>query len=104
MKGIIWYNYQKSGIIRLKNLIYEYEQMNISIVKKNLSTNPFVVFSNGDIWKVVKANDNARGSCCNISLIEDGVEQQLIERIIMPATKSKPYRAIGYYSSINKEA
>ena len=98
MKGIIWYNNRENGLERLKKLIEDYNNFKISTVVVKFTNIPCVIFENGDKWKVVRASDCGRGECCNVSLIERDIEQKLIDCIIKPATKSKPYQAIGFYS------
>lgn len=99
MKGIIWYIDKLAGQAECEKIIHNYQRKGIEIVKKITSGgNQQILFSNGDIWTVCYASDSARGSCCNISLIEKNIPKQIIETIIIPCTKALPYTAFKYYS------
>lgn len=99
MKGIIWYIDKLAGQAECEKIIHNYQRKEIEIVKKITSGgNQQILFSNGDIWNVCYASDSARGSCCNISLIEKNIPKQIIETIIIPCTKALPYTAFKYYS------
>ena len=95
MTGIIWYyTSQAMGQERLKQLIQDYKSIKIETVKL---TNNSVLFDNGDFWKIVSANSNSKGCCCNVGLIESGTSEKIIHTLIMPCIKARPYRAYGYY-------
>lgn len=99
MTGIIWCIHHKSGINRLNKLIEDYNRLNILVERINLSkNNAYAHFSNGDIWKVIKINQAGRGQMCNISLVDNDINEKMLDYIIFPATKGLPYQAIGFYS------
>ena len=103
MTGIIWYNHKtkhgrRKAFERLDYLIEDYSKMNImgNKVKKSYFF-AFVQFENGDYWRVFSTNENNRGACCNVSLIDDDIPQETIDVLIKPCTKGLPYQAINYY-------
>lgn len=99
MKGIIYYKTSfENGNKELKKIVDEYNQMNISTTKCYYSKfGSCAEFENDDVWKVVKANNNARGLACNIAYIERGIEKSIIDTIIKPALKVKPYTAFNFW-------
>ena len=98
MKGIIWYIDKNKGEERMKQLIGEYQFLNIDIDSiKNSKAQYKVQFKNNDFWQLIPALDSSRGNICNISLVQKEIPKNVINEIILPCTKSKPYRAIGYY-------
>ena len=52
----------------------------------------------GDCWKAVKTNDFARGYCCNISYIDKTIPENIVNEIIIPATKCYPYQGFKYFN------
>ena len=77
-------------------MINRYEQMKIKVVKNYCSkyNNSYAEFENGDTWKVVKANDSARGQRCNIAYIERSIDYDTYRCIIAPKMFDSPYTAI----------
>jgi len=99
MKGIIYYesSFEKANE-ELKKMVDRYNQMNIPVTKCHYKKiGSWAEFENGDIWKVVKANESARGFACNIAYIERGIEKSIIDTIIKPALKAKPYTAFNFW-------
>lgn len=99
MKGIIYYesSFEKANE-ELKKMVDRYNQMNISVTKchyKRISS--WVEFENGDTWQIIRANNNARGLACNIAYIERGIEKSIIDTVIKPALKAKPYTAFNFW-------
>ena len=98
MIGIIWYVNRKAGLFKFEELIEEYEKMGIEVIQESHSAlNASVYFKNGDYWLLVHANDNSRGKSCNVALIEQGIPEDIIEKVIMPCIKRSPFRAYNYY-------
>lgn len=96
MKGIVWYYTKKEvGLAKLENIIEEYRRMRINIIHRTMD---YVEFDNQDIWQICSVQDRSRGHACNISLIERGTPEDLINIIIKPCTKAFPYRAFNYYT------
>ena len=99
MKGIIWaYTSRKIGKMRLEVLVDEYKKLQIGIARSRINAQTlWIEFDNGDEWEVVLASDTARGRACNVSLIESCTPKDIVDEIILPCTKSYPYRAYNYY-------
>lgn len=55
-------------------------------------------FDNGDEWIVVKATDGAKGHTCNVAYIDRMINDDLVEKVIMPMIKASPYQAFRYYN------
>lgn len=99
MEGIIWYKTRQKGLIRLDKLINDYAKINIGILSiRNHMSEIYVRFLNDDIWRVVSATCNSRGKASNIALIDIDIEQDIIDKIIMPTLKMQPYRAYNFYN------
>ena len=98
MKGIVWYNNRSRGEEKISEIIYHYDFMGIGIIKQiNSKNNSFVIFENGDIWRLVGTTDSARGQRCNVSFIEQSIEKDFIDIIIKPCTTALPFIAYNYY-------
>ena len=98
MKGIIWSYVMDDGIEQLLKIEKEYNHMGIEAQKRIISKSQcYIIFDNNDIWKVVKASECGRGECANISYIDRRIPQNIINTIIKPVTKAKPYQAFKFY-------
>lgn len=96
MKGIIYYesSFEKANE-ELKKIVDRYNQMQIPVVKCHYKRiGSYAEFENGDIWKVVKANDSARGFRCNIAYIERCINYDIYRCIIAPKMFDFPYSAM----------
>lgn len=99
MTGIIWYKDREHGFERLDQLIEHYSRLGVTPTKvKKSYFFAFAHFDNGDYWRVFSANDNNRGASCNVSLIEDTIDRDIVNCIIKPCTKAFPYQAFAFYS------
>lgn len=99
MKGIIYCNKIEAGLEQFKKIIEDYNAIGIKCEKPRISTNQaFVDFDNGDRWTVVKATDGARGYACNVAYIDRMINDDLVEKVIMPTIKAFPYQAYRYYN------
>ena len=99
MKGIIWYKTKQKGLMCLKRLINDYAQINIEVlIRRNNTLQVYIQFSNNDIWLVTPAINSSRGNASHIALIDTDIEQDIVDTIIMPTLKMKPYRAYNFYS------
>ena len=97
MRGIIYYESSwENGNKKLKEIIKQYSQIGISVIEChcNKITSSWAEFENGDIWKVIKANDSARGYRCNIAYIERCISYNIYRCIIAPKVLDFPYSAI----------
>lgn len=96
MRGIIYYN---SNFInaneQLKAIIDKYNQVQIPVIKCHYKKiGSYAEFENGDIWRVVRANENARGHKWNIAYIERNIDYDIYQCIISPSTAHFPFSAI----------
>lgn len=100
MNGIIWtMNYDK-GMEQLEKISKNYGSCGIKSVRKFYPSKGIAwnEFENGDVWRVVKIGENARGYKANISYIDMEAPLELIRKIILPATAtSKPFAAFNYF-------
>lgn len=96
MKGIIYYESSfEIANEELKKIIDKYNQSHIPVTKCHYKKiGSYAEFENGDIWKVVKANDSARGCRCNIAYIERCINYDIYRCIIAPKMFDFPYSAI----------
>lgn len=100
MRGIVYCSSFERGVQQLEQIIQDYEVMGITYEFRNYRrgiTTCSVEFINGDHWKVVAASDRARGNCCNVAYIDRNISTEIIETVIIPTIKSKPYQAYRYY-------
>lgn len=99
MKGIIWCTEIELGKKQLKDIIYNYvDYGKIELNRIQQSRNKtFAEFKNGDIWEVALASESARGKRCNISYIQEGIPQILIDTVIRPSTIARPFNGFYYY-------
>ena len=99
MKGAIWgYDYETAEA-KLLEIEQNYIRMNIKPQKRVISrsSGSWILFENGDKWKIVRASDSARGHSLNVSYIDTRIPHEFIECVIKPCTKSLPYQAIHYF-------
>lgn len=99
MTGIIWYyTNRKNGLFQFQQLIKDYERMKIYPRKTVMnSATAFVQFDNDDYWSLAPATDSARGSVCNVGLIECATPEKIVNEVIMPCIKGLPYRAYNFW-------
>ncbi len=103
MRGII---YCKSSSIngneQLKEIVDRYNKAHIATkICHYKATGSYAEFENGDIWKVVRASDSARGQCCNIAYVERSIDYDTYRVIIRPTIKNLPYTAIHLWGEGN---
>ena len=102
MKGIIYCDKLETGLQQFKKIIEDYNRINIKYDKPVATANSArVIFENGDEWIVVKATDGARGHACNVAYIDRMINDDLVEKVIMPTIKAFPYQAYRYYNWSN---
>lgn len=98
MTGIIWYKTKQKGFMRLDELIEDYSKMNVDIqIMQNNVSGAYIRFSNDDIWIVAPATGSSKARASNIALIDNDIEQDIINKIIMPTLKLKPFQAYNFY-------
>lgn len=103
MKGIIWYrdDYSK-GIEQLKIMIDNYERMKIPVTENHFSKyDTYVVFENGDTWKVVGARECGRANRCNVAYVERNVDYNAYKTIICPSMICFPFSAVRFWGEGN---
>ena len=100
MRGIVWGSSFQIAKNKLKEIEEQYERLGYKPLTKrnrNASNTYELVYANGDMWQAVRAGENARGYKVNISYIDRSIPDDIIDRIIKPATISPPYTAIHYF-------
>ena len=103
MKGIIWYrdDYSK-GIEQLKIMIDNYERMKIPVTENHFSKyDTYVVFENGDTWKVVGARECGRANRCNVAYVERNIDYNVYRTIICPTMICFPFSAVHFWGEGN---
>lgn len=100
MKGIIFYNSNRENAIKeMEKIIKKYEQIKIKSVRYIYNSYQCLTeFENGDIWKIVKANDSARGDRCNVAYIERSIYYDTYHCIIAPMMTALPFSALCLWS------
>lgn len=99
MIGIVWGKTKVRADNQLAQIVENYNQKGIKPVKiiDSKYTPNSVEFDNGDIWKAVSAIESSRGSKCNISYIDKGIDIEIIQTIINPSTCCPPFQAFKFF-------
>ena len=98
MKAIVWYDkHIETAKEFIKTQISRYKIMGIEV--QIIESKNFFRFNaeNGDLWQTAPVRESSRGIKCNISYVEKGIPEELINRIIKPCTTAYPHNAITYY-------
>jgi len=98
MKAIVWYNNNvETAKEFLKMQIYRYKLARIE--GRVVESKNYLRFyaDNGDFWQTSPSRESSRGHKCNISYIERGIPEEVINCVIKPCTVAEPYNAIDYY-------
>ena len=103
MKGIIYYNSShENGIAQLKQIEENYKMANIPTACGHyMRHGSWIQFENGDIWRVLRAGDNARGYRWNIAYIERSIDLNTYRCIISPSALSFPFSATRLWGEGN---
>ena len=98
IRGIVWAYLMEDGNAQLQRIVNDYKRLNINPARQRISQQEsWIIFDNGDYWKVRRATDSSRGHRANISYIDHRIEQEWINNIIKPQTILPPYQAYNYY-------
>ena len=98
MNGIIWAYEIESGNEKLSEIIRDYGRIKVFPVRQRISKyGSWVIFDNGDYWKVRGAADSSRGHRANVSYIDRRISQEIVNDIIRAQTILPPYQAFKYY-------
>lgn len=100
MKGIVWYKNKDVGFEKMKQIMQGYELQGVKPIKTypcNPKDQISIAYENGDYWKCILAQGNARGHKSNISIIERCIDKELFCNIILPQTLPYPYKAFDFY-------
>lgn len=98
MRGIVWAYNTDDAIAKLLEIEEDYGRLAIKPTNRVIGkSQTYIVFNNGDIWRVVRASDSGRGCATNVSYIDRRISQETINTIIKPATKSLPFQAFKFY-------
>ena len=103
MKGIIFCGSSRErGNEKLKEIINKYKLTGIETTKSVYSKlGSWAEFENGDAWRVVSANDNARGHKCNVAYVERCIDYDIYRTLIMHCLIDFPFAAINLWGEGN---
>lgn len=105
MRGIIYYapGHQQLALDKLNELIDKYKKIKISPSEYHLNNqyHSYVVFENGDTWKILRACDGARGHRCNIAYLDRAISYQEYELFIRHYLTIPPFTAFQFYGEGN---
>lgn len=102
MRGIVWAYNTDDAIAKLLEIEEDYDRLGIKPTNRVIGkSQTYIVFSNGDMWRVVRASDSGRGYATNVSYIDIRISQDTINTIIKPATKSWPFQAFKFYCPLS---
>ena len=98
MKGIIWGSTLNRAVNKLDEIVDSYKMLGYQIdtYRKN-SLGFFVTFNNGDSWKAIYATESQRGNKCNISYIDNKINNDFVDNVIFFCTVMPPYNAFQYF-------
>lgn len=98
MKGLVWGYTFSDGISKMEEIEQNYRHIGINTIRKNISkTNYWIEFDNGDLWRVVRSNESARGYKANISYVDARIDPDFVCTVIRYSTYLPPYNAIRYF-------
>ena len=98
MRGIVWAYNTDDAIAKLLEIEEDYDRLGIKPTNRVIGkSQTYIVFGNGDMWRVIRASDSGRGYATNVSYIDRRISQETINTIIKPATKSWPFQAFKFY-------
>lgn len=98
MKGLVWGFTFEAGKEKLREIKSRYEMMGIFVIKEVETKYEFyLIFSNGDNWRCVRASENSRGCKANISYVDRRIDPMFVDVVIRHCTCAPPYNAIAYY-------
>jgi len=83
MKNLIFGKTIEQGNEFLDNLIGEFKYKEVQEYRKNREGN-IAILTNSDIYKVVASNSSLRGQRCHRAYIQNGINQEIIDEIILP--------------------
>ena len=102
MRGIVWAYNTDDAIAKLLEIEEDYDRLGIKPTNRVIGkSQTYIVFGNGDMWRVVRASDSGRGYATNVSYIDIRISQETINTIIKPATKSWPFQALKFYCPLS---
>lgn len=98
MRGIVWgYNYDRA-VKQLEIIERSYEALGYPINYKKKHRLLFEIeFTNGDFWRILPYNDNARGYRTNVAYIDHLIDKEFIDKVITPTLSFPPFQAVNYF-------
>ena len=71
MRGIVWAYNTDDAIAKLLEIEEDYNRLGIKPTNRVIGkSQTYIVFGNGDMWRVVRASDSGRGYATNVSYID----------------------------------
>lgn len=98
MKAVVWYNNNietAKEFIKMQINRYKFARIEGRVVESKDYLRFYA--DNGDFWQTMPSRESSRGVKCNISYIERGIPEEIINCVIKPCTRAEPYNAIDYY-------
>ena len=103
MRGLVWGSTYEIGKRMLESVKEEYLFSGYKIVEevnsKNSRTN-YIIFNNGDVWKVVSPTDSARGNKANLSYVDNNITDVDALSMIRACTIARPWNAIKFVHGV----
>ena len=98
MKGLVWGLTFEDGCNKMDDIKESYLLYGYSITKEvKTKQNYYIVFDNGDYWKVVRLTESARGNKANLSYVDRRIEDSHMLDMIRYCTCAGPWNAIKFY-------
>lgn len=100
MRGIVFGVTYEKALEQFNKIVNNYQTLYDQDVIEHISVGngrADVTFTNGDYWRTASASDSARGLACNVAYIDRDIEPYVIETIIMPTLKFRPFTAYRFY-------
>ena len=94
MLNIVWYRNRYYGKKKFDEIINNCIELGIKIKVK---TREYIIFENGDIWKMLCDIGQHEGLKANICYIERAISKEYINSVILPLTAGVPYHAVCFY-------
>ena len=71
MRGIVWAYNTDDAIAKLLEIEEDYNRLGVKPINRVIGkSQTYIVFGNGDMWRVVRASDSGRGYATNVSYID----------------------------------
>lgn len=101
MKGAIWSYSNRKGENKMSEIIKHYKGIGVEISGSSKTRLRYeIYFENGDVWKLIRPREGARGYKFDVSFIDkDITDNFMLNAVIIPTTKrsSRTFNSIRYF-------